>query len=75
MKRIYSNIQSMDEVKKDYEVDAIFGTSSPLNPTILFCDEPLTVFSEQWGTEGNWRGWLEEVLEPKDYFKRKLKGK
>jgi len=75
MKKIYSSIQALDAAKLDYEVDALFGTSGPSNPRFVFCDEPLTVFSEQWAADGHWRGWLEEKLQPKEYFKRKLKGK
>ena len=75
MKRIYSDIQSLDPVKKDYEVDALFGYGDLSAPTIAFCDEPLTIFSEQWNAKKGWDGWLEEVLDPREYFKRRLKGK
>ena len=75
MKRFHSNIRNIGATKLDYEVDLISGYGELSHPTIAFCDEPLTIFSEQWDTKHGWRGWIEEELTSKEYFKRKLKGK
>jgi len=55
-------------------ISAIYGDGSPENPMRFFEDDILTVSSERWD---GWKflSWEKEILEPREYFKRKLKGK
>jgi hypothetical protein len=63
-----------DSTAEGYITDA-FGSGTPSDPVIGFADNGHTIFYEQWSSEGRWRGWCEEKLEPAEYFRRKLKGK
>jgi len=55
-------------------ISAIHGDGSPEDPMRFFEDDILTVSSERWDGH-TWHGWEKEILEPREYFKRKLKGK
>jgi len=62
--------------KADEEyITNVLGTGHPSDPVIAFMDGTHTIIHEQWSSEGRWRGWCEEQLTPKEYFKRKLIGK
>lgn len=71
-----STIISMILDKDDpLDFDLVVGDGGTENPIIAFCDDELTVYSEQYSYQGRWRGWRKEALDKKEYFKRKLKGK
>ena len=64
-----------DSIDEPNYISAIHGDGSIENPMRFFEDEKLTVSSESYDKAGTWAGWREEVLKPKEYFERRLKGK
>ena len=68
----YSTLEELQEARGQYE-GALFNSGLHYGSTrIFFADEHHSVFTEQWSTEGRFRGWIEEVLPEEEYFKRKL---
>lgn len=62
------------KIDEEY-ITNVLGTGTPSDPVVAFVDKQCVIFYEQWSTEGRWRGWRQENLEPVEYFRRKLKGK
>ena len=58
------------------DFDMFIGTSGSDDPLVAFCDKERLISSEQYSHYGRWRGWKHEIIvDKKEYFKRKLKGK
>lgn len=58
------------------DYNTFFGTSGSTDPLIAFCDKERLISSEQYSCYGRWHGWKHEIINcPREYFKRKLRGK
>jgi hypothetical protein len=75
----YESLDAMHEARGKHTVSMLIGTNDIFGtlskPRIIFIDEIRGVFTEQWSIEGRYRGWIEEIVPKKEYFKRKLVGK
>ena len=75
MKIYHPTGMDIDSVKRDMEANAVFGTGEPSDPIVAFVDSHNLIFYEQWSTTGRFRGWIEEEVNDKEYFERKLRGR